>query len=92
MLEHLMATSRRFNRFLLSHLNARLSLSVGSLVVGRVEYDRLMGREARVARCLAGQFDPDPYPSTSPTVQLSQDEISLRAALSANAPTRPCTN
>lgn len=78
--ERLVATSLGFNHFLLQHLNARLSL-----FVGLVEYDRLLGPDARVARCLASLFDPDLYPPRplhGRTVQLNQDEIGLLAAVS----------
>jgi len=75
--EHLVATSLGFNRFLLSHLNARLSL-----FVGLVEYDRLLGPDARVARCLASLFDPDLYPQAGSVIQLSQEEIGLLSAVS----------
>lgn len=75
--ERLVATSLPFNRFLLSHLNARLSL-----FIGLVEYDRLLGPDARVARCLAALFDPNLYPHAGNAVQLSQDEIGLLAAVS----------
>ncbi|HOB96038.1 MAG TPA: Crp/Fnr family transcriptional regulator [Aquabacterium sp.] len=75
--EHLVATSLGFNRFLLSHLNARLSL-----FVGLVEYDRLLGPDARVARCLASLFDPDLYPNAGLVVNLSQEEIGLLSAVS----------
>lgn len=75
--EHLVATSLPFNRFLLAHLNARLSL-----FIGLVEYDRLLGPDARVARCLASLFDPDLYPQADLVVQLSQEEIGLLAAVS----------
>ena len=46
------------NHFLLSHLNARLSL-----FIGLVEYDRLLGPSARAARCLARPFLPGPVPA-----------------------------
>ncbi len=75
--ERLMSTSFAFNRFLLSHINARLSL-----FIGLVEYDRLLGPDARVARCLASLFDAALYPRASPYVQLSQEEIGLLAAVS----------
>ena len=75
--ERLVSTSLPFNRFLLQHLNARLSL-----FVGLVEYDRLLGPDARVARCLASLFDPDLYPRAGNSVQLSQDEIGLLSAVS----------
>ena len=75
--ERLVSTNLAFNRFLLSHLNARLSL-----FIGLVEYDRLLGPDARVARCLASLFDPDLYPHTGSFVQLSQEEIGLLSAVS----------
>ncbi len=75
--ERLMNTSLAFNRFLLQHLNARLSL-----FIGLVEFDRLLGPDARVARCLASLFDPDLYPHTGSFIQLSQEEIGLLAAVS----------
>ncbi len=75
--ERLVSTNLDFNRFLLSHLNARLSL-----FVGLVEYDRLLGPDARLARCLASLFDPDLYPRASRFVHLSQEEIGLLAAVS----------
>lgn len=75
--ERLVSTSLPFNRFLLSQLNARLSL-----FISLVEYDRLLGPEARVARCLASLFDPDLYPRAGNFVQLSQEEIGLLAAVS----------
>ena len=75
--ERLVSTSLPFNRFLLSHLNARLSL-----FIGLVEFDRLLGPEARVARCLASLFDPALYPRRGSCVELSQEEIGLLAACS----------
>jgi CRP/FNR family cyclic AMP-dependent transcriptional regulator len=73
----LLNTSLPFNRFVLAHLNARLSL-----FIGLVEYDRLLGPDARVARCLASLFDPNLYPHTEPLVHLTQDEIALLSAVS----------
>jgi len=75
--ERLVATSLPFNRFLLSHLNARLSL-----FIGLVEYGRLLGPDARVARCLASLFDRDLYPQAGDHVRLSQEEIGLLSAVS----------
>jgi CRP-like cAMP-binding protein len=75
--EWLLAASLPFNHFLLRQLNARLSL-----FIGLVEYDRLLGPDARVARCLASLFDPDLYPRAGRQVQLSQDEIGLLAGVS----------
>jgi CRP-like cAMP-binding protein len=75
--QRLVASSMAFNHFLLAHLNARLSL-----FVGLVEFDRLLGPDARVARCLASLFDPDLYPSAGSFVRLSQEEIGLLSAVS----------
>ncbi len=75
--ERLVSSSLAFNRFLLSHLNARLSL-----FVGLVEYDRLLGPDARVARCLASLFDPDLYPQAGNFIKLSQEEVGLLSAVS----------
>lgn len=75
--ERMVNTNLLFNHFLLSHLNARLSL-----FVGLVEYDRLLGPSARVARCLASLFHPDLYPHIGNFVQLSQEEIGLLSGVS----------
>lgn len=75
--ERLVSGNFAFNRFLLSQLNARLSL-----FIGLVEFDRLLGPDARVARCLASLFDPALYPRTDSFLQLSQEEIGLLAAVS----------
>ena len=75
--ETLVNTSLPFNRFLLHQINARLSL-----FVGLVEFDRLLGPEARVARCLASLFDPDLYPNAGNFVQLSQEEVGLLCGVS----------
>jgi CRP/FNR family transcriptional regulator, cyclic AMP receptor protein len=73
----LVQTSLPFNHFLLSHLNARLGL-----FISMVEYDRLLGPDARVARCLASLFNPDIYPQTGRFVKLSQEEIGHLSGLS----------
>ena len=75
--EQLVATSLPFNHYLLQQMNARLSL-----FIGLAAFDRLLGPDARVARCLASLFDPALYPQAQRTVQLSQDEIGLLAAVS----------
>lgn len=75
--ERLVQTSLPFNHFLLSHLNARLGL-----FISLVEYDRLLGPDARLARCLASLFNSDLYPQPGRFVQLSQEEIGHLCALS----------
>jgi CRP-like cAMP-binding protein len=73
----LLDASIPFNRFVLSHLNARLSL-----FIALAEFDRLLGPDARVARCLASLFDPNLYPQAEPLLQLTQDEVALLSAVS----------
>lgn len=75
--QRLVHTSLPFNHFLLTHLNARLGL-----FISLVEYDRLLGPDARVARCLASLFNPDIYPQTGRFVALSQEEIGHLSGLS----------
>ena len=75
--EWLRATSLPFNHYLQNLLNARLGLFIGLL-----EYDRLLGADARVARSLASLFNPDLYPEPGPFVDLQQAEIGLLAGVS----------
>ena len=75
--KRLVQTSLPFNHFLLSQLNARLGL-----FISLVEYDRLLGPDARLARCLAALFNTDLYPQTGRFVELSQEEIGQLCALS----------
>jgi CRP-like cAMP-binding protein len=75
--EWLRATSLPFNHYLQTLLNARLSLFIGLL-----EYDRLLGADARVARCLASLFNPDLYPEPGPYIDLQQGEIGLLSGVS----------
>lgn len=66
-----------FNRFLLVQLNERLAF-----FVGMVEYDRLLGPDARVAHCLAALFNPTLAPGIRPLIKISQEEIGHLAGLS----------
>ena len=75
--KRLVQTSLPFNHFLLSQLNARLGL-----FISLVEYDRLLGPDARLARCLAALFNTDLYPQMGRFVELSQEEIGQLCALS----------
>ena len=59
-----------FNRFLLIQLNERLAQ-----FIGMVEHERLLETDARVARSLAGLFNPLLYPDQATDVQLSQEEL-----------------
>ncbi|WP_047198176.1 Crp/Fnr family transcriptional regulator [Caldimonas brevitalea] len=75
--EWLRATSLPFNHYLQNLLNARLGLFIGLL-----EYDRLLGPDARVARCVASLFNPDLYPEPGPYVDLLQAEVGLLSGVS----------
>jgi len=59
--EWLLDTDIGFNRFLLMQLNERLSQ-----FIAMVEYQRLLGPDARVARSLAALFNPVLYPDQDP--------------------------
>ena len=73
----LLDTSIAFNRFLLVQLNERLGQ-----FIGRVEHDRLLGPDARVASGLASLFNPTLYPGVKTQLQISQEEIGYLAGLS----------
>ena len=73
----LLDTSIPFNRFLLTQLNERLGQ-----FIGMVEHDRLLEPDARVARALAGLFNPHLYPDTQPHIQISQEELGYLAGAS----------
>jgi CRP/FNR family transcriptional regulator, cyclic AMP receptor protein len=73
----LLDTSVAFNRFLLVQLNERLGQ-----FVAMVEYDRLLGPDARLAKELAGLFNPVLYPGIGNSLPLSQEELSHLVGLS----------
>ncbi len=66
-----------FNRFLLVQLNERLGQFIGLL-----ESERLLDTDTRVARCLAGLFNPILYPGLGPQLSVSQEEIGYLAGVS----------
>ena len=66
-----------FNRFLLVQLNERLGQFIGLL-----ESERLLDTDTRVARCLAGLFNPILYPGLGPQLAISQEEIGYLAGVS----------
>ncbi|HJV62519.1 MAG TPA: Crp/Fnr family transcriptional regulator [Albitalea sp.] len=75
--ERLRQTSLPFNHHLQNLMNARLSLFIGML-----EYDRLLGTDARVARCIATLFSAELYPEPRAYVDLRQHEIGLLCGVS----------
>jgi CRP/FNR family transcriptional regulator, cyclic AMP receptor protein len=75
--EWLLDTDIGFNRFLLMQLNERLGQ-----FIAMVESERLLGPDARVARSLAGLYNPVLYPEQLTAVQLSQEELGYLAGVS----------
>jgi CRP-like cAMP-binding protein len=73
----LMDTNFAFNRFLITQLNERLGQ-----FIALVEHGRLHGPDARLARSLAGLFNPVLYPGIGPTLPLSQEELGQLVGLS----------
>jgi len=66
-----------FNRFLLIQLNERLAQ-----FIAMVEHERLLEPDARVARSLAGLFNPLLYPDQATDVPLSQEELGYLCGVS----------
>jgi CRP-like cAMP-binding protein len=73
----LLDTSIPFNRYLLTQLNERLAQFIAI-----VEHERLLGVDARVARCIAQLFNPVLYPGRGPELKISQAEIGYLTGLS----------
>ena len=81
----LLDTSMPFNRFLLTQLNERLGQ-----FIGMVEHDRLLGPEARLARCLASMFNPHLYPGSAPRCRSRRKRSRSWPGCRGSAPTRRC--
>jgi CRP/FNR family transcriptional regulator, cyclic AMP receptor protein len=75
--QRLLDHSIPFNRFLLTQLNERLAQFIAML-----EHERLLGTDARVARCIAGLFNPILYPGLGAHVAVSQEEIGFLSGVS----------
>jgi CRP-like cAMP-binding protein len=73
----LIDTNIAFNRFLLEQINARLGQ-----FIALVEYDRLLGPDARVARCLASLLNPHLYAGVGDSLEISQEELGYLSGLS----------
>lgn len=73
----LLDSSIAFNRFLLRQLNERLGQ-----FIAMVEFERLLGPDARVARCLSQMFNPVLYPGQNRRIDISQHEIAYLTGLS----------
>ncbi|MGE4438730.1 Crp/Fnr family transcriptional regulator [Achromobacter sp.] len=73
----LLDSSIPFNRYLLHQLNERVAQ-----FIGKAEYDRLLDPDARVARCLAEQFNPLLYPGMGMRLTITQEEVGYLARVS----------
>jgi CRP-like cAMP-binding protein len=71
-----------FTRFLVRQLNERMGQFIAT-----IEYDRILSPKARVARNLSWFFNPVLYPGTGSSIEISQEELGLLAAVS-----RPVVN
>ena len=79
----LLDTDIDFNHFIIDHLNARLGQ-----FMAMTETDRMTDPVVRVARAIAGLYDPVIHPGLGPLLQVSQEELGELAGLtrqSANA-------
>jgi CRP-like cAMP-binding protein len=75
--QFLLDNSIGFNRFLLRQLNERLGQFIAI-----VEYERLLGPEAKLAKQLAQMTNPILYPGLRQRVEISQQELGLLTGLS----------
>ncbi len=69
--------STAFNRFLVRQLNERVGQFIAT-----IEYDRILGPKARVARNLSWFFNPVLYPDTGSEIEITQEELGLLAGVS----------
>lgn len=75
--------SRGFNRYLVRALNERMGQFIAT-----IEYDRILGPKARVARNLSWFFNRVLYPNAHDAVEISQEELALLAGLSRQVANR----
>lgn len=73
----LFENSTGFNRFLVRQLNERMGQFIAT-----IEYDRILGPRARVARHLSWLFNSVLYPALRSEIEISQEELGLLAGLS----------
>jgi hypothetical protein len=78
--EWLLDTDIGFNRFLLMQLNERLGQ-----FIAMVEHERLLDPDARVARSLAGLFNPVLYPDQATRRAAVAEELATSRGSRASA-------
>lgn len=69
--------STGFNRYLVRALNERMGQFLAT-----IEYDRILGPKARVARNLSWFFNRVLYPKAGPAVEINQEELGLLVGVS----------
>lgn len=69
--------STGFNRFLVRQMNERMGQFIAT-----IEYDRILGPKARIARNLSWLFNPVLYPDTQGHIEINQEELGLLAGVS----------
>lgn len=79
-------TSLAFNHWLIDQLNARLGY-----YVALVESLRLRDVNTRVAYCLSELYNPQLYPTTKPSIEISQEEIGRITGLARQSAARALT-
>jgi CRP/FNR family transcriptional regulator, cyclic AMP receptor protein len=75
--------STAFNRFLVRQFNERMGQFIAT-----IEYDRILGPKARVARNLSWFFNPVLYPDTGSEIEITQEELGLLAGVSRQVANR----
>ena len=83
MFEWLYETSLPFNHFLVNQLSERCGQFLAML-----DSDRLLGPDARTARCVAALFNPFLYPGIEQHVDISQEEVFTRTRKGGPSPGR----
>jgi CRP-like cAMP-binding protein len=73
----LLSASLPFNGFVIHQLNHRMGEFIAS-----IQNSRLLDVNARVAQSLAQMFNPNLYPNTLRTLEISQEELGLLAGVS----------
>lgn len=66
-----------FNRVIVTQINERLGQ-----FIAMIEHERLLESDARIARCLAGLFNPILGPGATKQLEISQEELGYLAGMS----------
>lgn len=72
----LLTVSFDFNRFIIDHLNERLAQFMAT-----VQTDRMIDPVSRLCRSIVGLYNPVLYPTRTPVLNMSQEELGELAGL-----------